>query len=43
MLARAWELVSGPGMAGAVIDVDSTICAVEGKLKEGAAYGYTKV
>jgi hypothetical protein len=26
-----------------VIDVDSTICAVEGRLKEGAAYGYTKV
>jgi hypothetical protein len=26
-----------------VIDVDSTICEVVGKLKAGAAYGYTKV
>jgi len=26
-----------------VIDVDSTICEVEGKAKQGAAYGYTKV
>jgi hypothetical protein len=43
VLARAWELGAGPGVARLVIDVDSTICAVEGKLKQGAAYGYTKV
>ncbi|MGH9059771.1 MAG: IS1380 family transposase, partial [Acidimicrobiales bacterium] len=43
VLARAWTLGAGPGQARLVIDVDSTICAVEGKLKQGAAYGYTKV
>jgi hypothetical protein len=26
-----------------VIDVDSTICEVEGHNKQGAAFGYTKV
>jgi hypothetical protein len=43
VLARAWELGAGPGADRLVIDVDSTICAVEGKQKQGAAYGYTKV
>ena len=43
MLARAWEHGAGPGHARLVIDVDSTICEVEGKQKQGAAYGYTKV
>jgi Transposase DDE domain group 1 len=43
VLARAWELGAGPGLSRLVIDVDSTVCAVEGKLKQGAAYGYTKV
>jgi hypothetical protein len=43
VLARAWELGAGPGDARLVIDVDSTICEVEGKQKQGAAYGYTKV
>jgi hypothetical protein len=43
VLGRAWELGAGPGRARLVIDVDSTICAVEGKAKQGAAYGYTKV
>ena len=33
----------GPARGRLVIDVDSTICEVEGKLKQGAAYGYTKV
>jgi hypothetical protein len=41
VLAAAWELGSGPGKARLVIDVDSTICEVEGKQKQGAAYGYT--
>jgi Transposase DDE domain group 1 len=43
VLARAWELGAGPGNGRLVIDVDSTICAVEGRHKQGAAYGYTKV
>jgi len=43
VLARAWELGAGPGAGRLVIDVDSTICEVEGKQKQGAAYGYTKV
>lgn len=43
VLARAWDLGAGPGDGRLVIDVDSTICAVEGRRKQGAAYGYTKV
>lgn len=43
VLERAWTLGAGPGDAELVIDVDSTICQVEGKNKQGAAYGYTKV
>jgi hypothetical protein len=43
VLARAWELGAGPGTARVVIDVDSTICEVEGRAKQGAAYGYTEV
>ena len=43
VLVRAWALGAGPGQARLVIDVDSTICEVEGKKKQGAAYGYTKV
>jgi len=42
-LRRAWALGAGPGAAQLVIDVDSTICEVEGTAKQGAAYGYTKV
>ena len=42
-LRRAWAMGAGPGADRLVIDVDSTICAVEGKQKQGAAYGYTKV
>jgi hypothetical protein len=43
VVARAWELGAGPGDDRVVIDVDSTICEVAGKHKQGAAYGYTKV
>jgi hypothetical protein len=43
VLRRAWSLGAGPGSARLVIDVDSTVCEVEGKLKQGAAFGYTKV
>jgi hypothetical protein len=42
-LRRAWALGAGPGSGRLVIDVDSTICEVEGKHKQGAAFGYTKV
>ena len=38
-LARAWGLGAGPGEAPLVIDLDSTICEVHGKQKQGAAYG----
>jgi hypothetical protein len=43
VLERAWALGAGPGARRLVIDVDSTICEVEGKHKQGAAFGYTKV
>ena len=42
VLARAWQLGAGPGSEPLVIDLDSTICEVHGKNKQGAAYGYTK-
>jgi Transposase DDE domain group 1 len=41
--AWAWALRARPGPARLVIDVDSTICEVESKKKQGAAYGYIKV
>jgi hypothetical protein len=43
LLRRAWAAGAGPGQRRLVIDVDSTICEVVGKLKAGAAFGYTKV
>ena len=42
-IRRAWALGAGPGADQMVIDLDSTICEVHGKLKQGAAYGYTHV
>jgi hypothetical protein len=42
-LERAWHLGAGPGERQLVVDIDSTIREVFGKLKGGAAYGYTKV
>jgi Transposase DDE domain group 1 len=42
-LTRAWSLGAGPGDRQLVVDIDSTIREVYGKLKGGAAYGYTKV
>ena len=41
-LRRAWSLGAGPGSDRVVVDLDSTICAVCGKAKHGAGYGYTK-
>jgi hypothetical protein len=43
VLRRAWALGAGPGSSRLVIDVDSTICEIEGHHKQGAAFGYTKV
>ena len=42
-LARAWGAGAGPGPHRLVIDVDSFLGEVCGRLKQGAAYGYTKV
>jgi hypothetical protein len=41
-LRRAWATGAGPGDSPLVVDLDSTICEVHGKHKQGAAYGYTK-
>ena len=41
-LGRAWRAGAGPGKGPVTLDVDSTICAVSAKTKQGAAYGYTK-
>lgn len=40
-LERAWRLGAGPGEKRLVIDVDSFVGQVCGRLKQGAAYGYT--
>ena len=42
-LVRAWKAGAGPGDGRLVIDVDSFVGEVCGRLKQGAAYGYTKV
>jgi Transposase DDE domain group 1 len=38
-IRRAWQ----PGGESVTIDLDSTICEVHGKQKQGAVYGYTRV
>jgi Transposase DDE domain group 1 len=43
VLRRAWSMGAGPGAGRLVVDVDSTICEVAGKAKQGAAFGYTRV
>ena len=40
-LQRAWSAGAGPGASPLVIDIDSTICEVDGNAKQGAGYGYT--
>ncbi|MCA1680768.1 MAG: transposase, partial [Actinobacteria bacterium] len=40
-LERAWAAGAGPGKGRLVIDVDSFVGEVCGRLKQGAAYGYT--
>ena len=42
-LGRAWRAGAGPGDGRLVIDVDSFVGEVCGRLKQGAAYGYTKL
>ena len=42
-IRRAWSFGAGPGRTAVTIDLDSTICEVHGKAKQGAAYGYTRV
>ncbi|MGH2904992.1 MAG: IS1380 family transposase [Solirubrobacteraceae bacterium] len=42
-LERAWQAGAGPGEERLVIDVDSFVGEVCGRLKQGAAYGYTKL
>ena len=42
-LARAWKAGAGPGEDRLVIDVDSFVGEVCGRLKQGAAFGYTKL
>jgi hypothetical protein len=40
-LERAWRAGAGPGDGRLVVDVDSFVGQVCGRLKQGAAYGYT--
>jgi hypothetical protein len=42
-LERAWQAGAGPGDGRLVVDVDSFVGQVCGRLKQGAAYGYTRV
>src|SRR3954465_564219 len=42
-LGRAWRAGAGPGDGRLVIDVDSFVGEVCGRLKQGAAYGYTRL
>jgi hypothetical protein len=42
-IERAWRAGAGPGDGRLVIDVDSFVGEVCGRLKQGAAYGYTKL
>ncbi len=42
-LERAWKAGAGPGTERLVIDVDSFVGEVCGRLKHGASYGYTKL
>jgi hypothetical protein len=43
VLVRAWRAGAGPGEGRLVIDVDSFVGEVCGRLKQGVAYGYTKL
>src|SRR3954452_4862005 len=41
-LERAWKAGAGPGDGRLIVDVDSFVGEVCGRLKQGAGYGYTK-
>src|SRR3954453_4802809 len=45
LLARTWAAGAGPAdlCAPLTIDIDSTVCEVYGRSKQGAGFGYTKV
>jgi Transposase DDE domain group 1 len=43
VLERAWKAGAGPGDGQLVIDVDSFVGEVCGRLKQGPAYGYTQL
>jgi Transposase DDE domain group 1 len=42
-LERAWQAGAGPGAGRLVIDVDSFVGEVCGRLKQGATYGYSRL
>jgi hypothetical protein len=42
-IQRAWKAGAGPGENRLVVDVDSFVGEVYGRLKQGASYGYTHV
>jgi Transposase DDE domain group 1 len=42
-LERAWKAGAGPGEGRLVVDVDSFVGEVCGRLKQGACYGYTQL
>ncbi|MHB8491882.1 MAG: IS1380 family transposase [Solirubrobacteraceae bacterium] len=42
-LVRAWHAGAGPGCNRLVVDIDSFVGEVCGRLKAGAAYGYTNL
>jgi hypothetical protein len=42
-IERAWQAGAGPGGGRLVVDVDSFVGEVCGRLKQGAAYGYTQL
>jgi hypothetical protein len=42
-IERAWKAGAGPGENRLVIDVDSFVGEVCGRLKQGASYGYTRL
>ena len=41
-LQRAWAAGAGSASKALVIDIDSTICEVDGNAKQGASFGYTR-
>jgi hypothetical protein len=42
-IERAWKAGAGPGDGRLVVDVDSFVGEVCGRLKQGASYGYTRL